>query len=110
MKPGSRSSTNRRPSPARARPRCLCNAGQKRHDPMRMPEHLLQPARARARTDGAAVNLFNSSNAVEILLLVGGLTLVPAMLFTVTGFTRILIVLGLHPHERWGRPTRRPTR
>ncbi len=36
----------------------------------------------------------NSSNAVQILLLVGGLTLVPAMLFTVTGFSRILIVLG----------------
>jgi flagellar biosynthetic protein FliP len=36
----------------------------------------------------------NSSNAVQILLLVGGLTLVPAILFTVTGFSRILIVLG----------------
>ncbi len=36
----------------------------------------------------------NSSNAVQILLLIGGLTLVPALLFTVTGFTRILIVLG----------------
>lgn len=36
----------------------------------------------------------NSSNAVDILLLVGGLTLVPAVLFTVTGFSRILIVLG----------------
>jgi flagellar biosynthetic protein FliP len=36
----------------------------------------------------------DSSNAVQILLLVGGLTLVPALLFTVTGFTRILIVLG----------------
>ena len=35
-----------------------------------------------------------SSNAVQILLLVGGVTLVPALLFTVTGFTRILIVLG----------------
>jgi flagellar biosynthetic protein FliP len=35
-----------------------------------------------------------SSNAVEILLLVGGITLLPAMLFTLTGFTRILIVLG----------------
>ena len=35
-----------------------------------------------------------SSNAVEILLLVGGISLVPALLFTVTGFTRILIVLG----------------
>lgn len=33
-------------------------------------------------------------NAVQILLLIGGLTLVPAILFTVTGFTRILIVLG----------------
>ncbi len=36
----------------------------------------------------------NSSNAVQILLLIGGLTLVPAALFTVTGFSRILIVLG----------------
>jgi flagellar biosynthesis protein FliP len=35
-----------------------------------------------------------SSNAVQILLLVGAITLIPAMLFTVTGFTRILIVLG----------------
>jgi flagellar biosynthetic protein FliP len=36
----------------------------------------------------------DSSNAVQILLLVGGITLIPALLFTVTGFTRILIVLG----------------
>ncbi len=43
--------------------------------------------------DGAPLNL-TSSNAVQILLLVGGLTLVPAILFTVTGFSRILIVLG----------------
>ncbi len=34
------------------------------------------------------------SNAVEILILVGGLTLIPALLFTVTGFTRIIIVLS----------------
>jgi flagellar biosynthetic protein FliP len=34
------------------------------------------------------------SNAVEILLLVGGLSLIPALLFTITGFARILIVLG----------------
>lgn len=34
------------------------------------------------------------SNAVQLLLLLGGLTLIPALLFTVTGFTRILIVLG----------------
>ncbi len=39
------------------------------------------------------MNLTNT-NAVEILLLVGGLSLVPALLFTVTGFTRIVIVLG----------------
>jgi flagellar biosynthesis protein FliP len=36
----------------------------------------------------------DSSNAVQILLLVGGLSLIPALLFTVTGFTRILIVLS----------------
>src|SRR3954462_5530235 len=36
----------------------------------------------------------DSGNAVQILLLVGGITLIPALLFTVTGFTRILIVLG----------------
>jgi flagellar biosynthesis protein FliP len=36
----------------------------------------------------------DASNAVQILLLIGGLTLIPAILFTVTGFTRILIVLG----------------
>lgn len=36
----------------------------------------------------------NSGNAVQILLLVGSLTLIPAALFTVTGFSRILIVLG----------------
>jgi flagellar biosynthetic protein FliP len=34
------------------------------------------------------------SNSIEILLLVAGLSLVPALLFTVTGFTRIIIVLG----------------
>ena len=34
------------------------------------------------------------SNAVQILLLLGGITLVPALLFTLTGFSRILIVLG----------------
>jgi flagellar biosynthesis protein FliP len=34
------------------------------------------------------------SNAVELLLLIGGLTLIPAAVFTLTGFTRIIIVLG----------------
>jgi flagellar biosynthesis protein FliP len=43
--------------------------------------------------DRAPLNL-TSSNAVQILLLIGALTLVPAVLFTVTGFSRILIVLG----------------
>ncbi|MHB1835082.1 MAG: flagellar type III secretion system pore protein FliP [Solirubrobacteraceae bacterium] len=36
----------------------------------------------------------DSSNALQILVLVGGMSLIPAILFTVTGFTRILIVLG----------------
>jgi flagellar biosynthesis protein FliP len=36
----------------------------------------------------------DGGNAVQILLLVAGISLVPALLFTVTGFTRILIVLG----------------
>src|SRR3982750_1263685 len=36
----------------------------------------------------------NGNNAVQLLILVAGLTLIPAMLFTVTGFTRILIVLS----------------
>jgi flagellar biosynthetic protein FliP len=36
----------------------------------------------------------DASNAVQLLLLVGGITLIPSLLFTVTGFTRILIVLG----------------
>jgi flagellar biosynthesis protein FliP len=36
----------------------------------------------------------DSSNALQILVLLGGLSLIPAILFTVTGFTRILIVLG----------------
>jgi flagellar biosynthesis protein FliP len=35
-----------------------------------------------------------SSNALQILLLLGGISLVPAILFTVTGFSRILIVLS----------------
>ena len=36
----------------------------------------------------------DGQNAVQILLMLGGITLVPALLFTVTGFSRILIVLG----------------
>ena len=44
-------------------------------------------------SDGPLVKI-DSSNALQILVLIGGLSLVPAILFTVTGFTRILIVLG----------------
>jgi flagellar biosynthetic protein FliP len=36
----------------------------------------------------------DGGNAVQMLLLLAGLTLVPALIFTTTGFTRILIVLG----------------
>jgi flagellar biosynthetic protein FliP len=43
---------------------------------------------------GATGLTIDTSNAVQILLLVGGLSLVPALLFCVTGFSRILIVLG----------------
>ena len=50
-------------------------------------------ARRAPPQDGDQVKT-DGSNAVQILLLVGGLSLVPALLFTVTGFTRILIVLG----------------
>jgi len=39
------------------------------------------------------VNL-DGGNAVQLLLLLAGLTLVPALIFCTTGFTRILIVLG----------------
>jgi flagellar biosynthesis protein FliP len=34
------------------------------------------------------------ADAVQLLLMIGALSLVPAALFTLTGFTRILIVLG----------------
>jgi flagellar biosynthetic protein FliP len=50
----------------------------------------------------------DGSNAVQILLLVGGLTLIPALLFTVTGFARILIVLGFI-RTAMGTPTAPPT-
>jgi flagellar biosynthetic protein FliP len=36
----------------------------------------------------------DGQNAVQLLVLITSITLVPALLFTVTGFTRILIVLG----------------
>jgi flagellar biosynthesis protein FliP len=47
---------------------------------------LAQTAQTGLSTDGG--------NAVQLLILVGAVTLVPALLFCVTGFTRILVVLG----------------
>src|SRR3954471_335526 len=49
----------------------------------------------------------NGSNAVQLLILTAGLTLVPALLFTVTGFTRILVVLGF-VRSGLGTPTAPP--
>src|SRR6201999_3575963 len=72
----------------------------------RRPEGADRPA---ASQDGGQVNgnAANSSNAVQLLLLVGGISLVPALLFTVTGFTRILIVLGFI-RQGLGTPTAPP--
>jgi len=36
----------------------------------------------------------DGTNAVQLLLMIGALSLIPAALFTLTGFTRIIIVLG----------------
>jgi flagellar biosynthesis protein FliP len=49
----------------------------------------------------------DGQNAVQLLLLVTGITLIPALLFTVTGFTRILIVLGF-VRNALGTPTAPP--
>jgi flagellar biosynthetic protein FliP len=60
--------------------------------------------------DGAAMKTLSGgdgANAIQILLLVGGITLVPAILFCVTGFTRILIVLGFI-RSALGTPTAPP--
>jgi flagellar biosynthesis protein FliP len=46
-------------------------------------------------------------NAVQLLLMLSGITLIPALLFTVTGFTRILIVLGF-VRQGLGTPTAPP--
>ncbi|MDW5597683.1 flagellar type III secretion system pore protein FliP [Conexibacter stalactiti] len=40
------------------------------------------------------MNEVSGDSAIQVLLLVGALTLIPAALFCLTGFTRILIVLG----------------
>jgi flagellar biosynthetic protein FliP len=49
----------------------------------------------------------DGQNAVQILLLITGISLVPALLFTVTSFTRILIVLGF-VRQGLGTPTAPP--
>ena len=49
----------------------------------------------------------DGSNAVQLLILLSGVTLIPALLFTVTGFTRILIVLGFI-RQGLGTPTAPP--
>ncbi len=49
----------------------------------------------------------DGQNAVQLLLLITGISLVPALLFTVTGFTRILIVLGFI-RQGLGTPTAPP--
>ena len=43
---------------------------------------------------GGRGNNSDGGNAVQLLVLIASITLIPALLFTVTGFTRILIVLG----------------
>jgi flagellar biosynthetic protein FliP len=53
-------------------------------------------------------NLTNDGgNAVQIMLLLAGITLVPALLFCITGFTRIIIVLGFI-RSALGTPTAPP--
>jgi flagellar biosynthesis protein FliP len=49
----------------------------------------------------------DGGNAVQLLILITGITLVPALLFTVTSFTRILIVLGF-VRQGLGTPTAPP--
>jgi flagellar biosynthetic protein FliP len=53
-------------------------------------------------------NLTNDGgNAIQIMLLLAGITLVPALLFCITGFTRIIIVLGFI-RSALGTPTAPP--
>jgi flagellar biosynthesis protein FliP len=47
-----------------------------------------------ATSSASPISQQDGGNAVQLLILVGAVTLVPALLFCVTGFTRILVVLG----------------
>jgi flagellar biosynthesis protein FliP len=49
----------------------------------------------------------DGGNAIQILLLLAGITLVPSLLFCITGFTRIIIVLGFI-RSALGTPTAPP--
>jgi flagellar biosynthetic protein FliP len=53
------------------------------------------------------MNVTDADTAVQILLLVGALALIPAALFCVTSFTRILVVLGF-VRTALGTPTAPP--
>ena len=63
-------------------------------DELRPGREAFGPGARRPAADHGSLVKIDSSNAVQILLLIGGLSILPAILFTVTGFTRILIVLG----------------
>jgi flagellar biosynthetic protein FliP len=49
---------------------------------------------AQIQIGGGSGGNADGGNAVQLLILIAMITLLPALLFTVTGFTRILIVLG----------------
>src|SRR3954465_6394222 len=49
---------------------------------------------AQIQIGGGSGGNADGGNGGQLLILIGGITLIPALLFTVTGFTRILIVLG----------------
>src|SRR3954447_11704165 len=92
---------------------CLrCGRADAAADARRRAARRLRPPPAE---DGALVmtlaatasTSLGGGNAVQILLMLGGITLVPALLFTVTGFIRILIVLGFI-RTGLGPPTRPP--
>src|SRR3954453_12270565 len=49
---------------------------------------------AQIQIGGGSGGNADGGNAVQLLILIAMITLLPALLFTVTGFTRILVVLG----------------
>ncbi len=73
---------------SRARPRLQ----RARHDVLRRTPP--RPHGAPMSPVIAQTSLQDGGQAVQLLILIASLSIVPALLFTVTGFTRILIVLG----------------